>query len=52
MKPIAYTLIIARPRRRARELYAADTPFRGRVERDRTRYNRKIKHRNQEDQCS
>ncbi len=44
MRPIAYTLIIDRPRRRAVELYARDTPFRGRSERDRTRYSRKVKH--------
>jgi hypothetical protein len=45
MKPTAFILTIPRPRRRVRELYAADTPFRGRQERNRMVYNRRVKHR-------
>lgn len=35
-------------RRRAIELYDANSPFRGRAERDRKIYNRKLKHKNSE----
>ena len=45
MKPITLVLQIPRHRRRAVELYARDTPFKGRVEKSKVVYNRKIKHK-------
>ena len=45
MKPITLVLQIPRQRRRAVELYARDTPFKGRVEKSKVVYNRKIKHK-------
>lgn len=44
MKPITFVLQMPRLRRRAVELYARDTPFKGRVEKSKIVYNRKIKH--------
>ena len=45
MKPITFVLQMPRQRRRAVELYARDTPFKGRVEKSKIVYNRKVKHR-------
>jgi hypothetical protein len=44
VKPITFVLQIPRLRRRAVELYARDTPFKGRAEKSKIVYNRKIKH--------
>ena len=49
MKPITLVLQIPRQRRRAVELYARDTPFKSRAEKSKIVYNRKIKHRKQEE---
>ena len=48
MKSITLVLQIPRLRRRAVELYARDTPFKGRAEKSKIVYNRKVKHRNQD----
>lgn len=45
MKLIAFTVTLPLRRRRATELYAADSPFRGRKERSRVVYSRRVKHR-------
>jgi len=45
MKISALVVQMPRQRRRAVELYARDTPFRARAERNRMTYNRKPKHR-------
>jgi len=45
MKISALAVQVPRQRRRAVELYARDTPFRARAERNRMTYNRKPKHR-------
>lgn len=37
-------------RRRAQELYHKDSPFKGRAERSKIVYNRKVKHLKREDQ--
>lgn len=46
MKTLSFTVELPRLRRRAVELYSRDTPFRPKQERNRVTYNRKIKHRN------
>jgi stalled ribosome alternative rescue factor ArfA len=46
MKPIHFTLAPIKERRH-RALFDADLPFRGRVERPKTEYRRKLKHKNQ-----
>ena len=50
MKPITLVLQIPRQRRRAVELYCRDTPFKGRVEKSKTVYNRKVKHPSRDEQ--
>ena len=47
MKPIHFSLPLVKERRH-RVLFDRDLPFRGRVERPKTEYRRKPKHRNQE----
>jgi stalled ribosome alternative rescue factor ArfA len=49
MKTLSFTLQLPRQRRRAVELYSRDTPFRPKVEQNRTVYNRKVKHRNRDE---
>ena len=49
MKTLAFTIQLPRQRRRAVELYSRDTPFRPKVEQNRTVYNRKVKHRNRDE---
>jgi hypothetical protein len=51
MKTLSFTIQLPRQRRRAVELYSRDTPFKPKVERNKTVYNRKSKHqsRNLED---
>ena len=44
MTPISFVIKVPRPRRRAVELYSRNTPFRGRVEQSRVRYQRRPKH--------
>lgn len=44
MKPIAFTVTLPLRRRRAIELYAADSLFRGRRERNVKIYSRRVKH--------
>ena len=46
MKPIHFTLAPLKERRH-RALFDSDLPFRGRVERPKTEYRRKPKHKNQ-----
>jgi len=46
MKIVNFVVQLPRMKRRAIELYARDTPFRPRHEQNRTIYNRKVKHRN------
>ncbi len=48
MKPIQFTLPPVRERRH-RALFDQDLPFRGRVERPKTEYKRKPKHRGRDD---
>lgn len=48
VKPITFVLQIPRLRRRAVELYARDTPFKGRAEKSKIVYSRKVKHRNKD----
>ena len=48
MKPITFVLQIPRLRRRAVELYAHNTPFKGRAEKSKIVYNRKVKHCNRD----
>ena len=48
MKSITLVLQIPRLRRRAVELYARDTPFKGRTEKSKIVYNRKVKHCNKD----
>lgn len=43
---------VPRQRRRAVELYDADTPFRARVERNRKAYQRRDKHAKRGSQCT
>lgn len=47
MTPTSFVIQLPRQRRRAVELYSRDTPFRGRVEQSRVRYQRRPKHVNQ-----
>ena len=49
MKPIQFTLPPVKQRHH-RALFDEDLPFRGRVERPKTQYNRKVKHRNRQEQ--
>jgi hypothetical protein len=42
---IKFTVDIPRPKRRARELYDADSPFKQKVVETKKRYERKRKHR-------
>ena len=49
MKTLSFTLQLPRQRRRAVELYSRDTPFKPKVEQNRTVYNRKVKHRNRDE---
>ncbi len=49
MKPIHFSLPPVKPRRH-RALFDEDLPFRGRVEKPKTVYKRKPKHKNREDQ--
>ena len=48
MKPLQFTLKPVRERRH-RALFDQDLPFRGRVERPKTEYRRKPKHRDRDD---
>jgi hypothetical protein len=47
MTPTSFVIQLPRQRRRAVELYSRDTPFRGRVEQSKVRYQRRPKHVNQ-----
>ena len=47
MTPTSFVIQLPRQRRRAVELYSRDTPFRGRVEQSKVRYQRRPKHANQ-----
>lgn len=49
MKRTTVTVKLPKIKRRATELYSADTPFRGRVERDRTVYRRRLKNQKEVD---
>jgi hypothetical protein len=49
MKTLAFTIQLPRQRRRAVELYSRDTPFKPKIEQNRTVYNRKVKHRNRDE---
>ena len=44
MTPTSFVIQLPRQRRRAVELYSRDTPFRGRVEQSKVRYQRRPKH--------
>ena len=44
MRPVSFQIELPRQRRRAVELYSRDTPFRGRVEQNKTQYRRRPKH--------
>jgi stalled ribosome alternative rescue factor ArfA len=46
MRPVSFVIELPRPRRRAVELYSRDTPFRHRVEQNKTQYRRRPKHIN------
>jgi len=53
MKTLSFQIAPLQPngrffRRRAIELYDTDSPFRGKSERNRKTYNRKLKHKNSE----
>ena len=48
MKSITLVLQMPRLRRRAVELYSRNTPFKGRAEKSKIVYNRKVKHRNKD----
>ena len=48
MKPVSFVIQLPRQRRRAVELYSRDTPFRGRTEKSRVQYQRRVKHSKQE----
>lgn len=50
MKTLSFIVEIPRRKRRAVELYDRDTPFKPRRERSRVVYNRKLKHRNRDEQ--
>ena len=47
MTPTSFVIQLPRQRRRAVELYSRDTPFRGRVEQSKVRYQRRPKHTKQ-----
>lgn len=49
MKTLSFTVQLPRQRRRAVELYSRDTPFRPKVERPKTVYQRQPKHRNRDE---
>jgi hypothetical protein len=49
MKTLSFTVQLPRQRRRAVELYSRDTPFKPKTERDKTVYNRRVKHRNRDE---
>ena len=49
MKRSTITIKLERPKRRAVELYDADSPFKGRVERNRMAYKRKAKNQKEVD---
>lgn len=49
MKTATLQFLAPRQRRRAIELYAPHTPFRGRSEASRKNYNRQPKHRTRQD---
>jgi len=49
MKTLSFTIQLPKQRRRAVELYSRDTPFRPKVERSKTVYNRKVKHRSRDE---
>lgn len=49
MKTTTLQFLVPRQRRRAIELYAPQTPFRGRSEANRKNYNRQPKHRARQD---
>ena len=49
MRPMSFVIELPRQRRRAVELYSRDTPFRPKVERVKTVYNRKVKHRSRDE---
>jgi len=49
MKTLSFTVELPRHRRRAVELYSRDTPFKPKRERSRVIYNRKAKHRKQDE---
>ena len=44
MTPTSFVIQLPRQRRRAVELYSRDTPFRGRAEQSKVRYQRRPKH--------
>lgn len=49
MKTLSFTVQLPRQRRRAVELYSRDTPFKPKIEQNKTVYNRKVKHRNRDE---
>lgn len=49
MRRTTITVKLPKIKRRATELYSADTPFRGRVERNRMAYKRKPKNQKEVD---
>jgi hypothetical protein len=49
MKRTTVTVKLPRIKRRATELYSADTPFRGKVERNRMAYQRRPKNQKEVD---
>ena len=49
MKTLSFTIELPQRRRRAVELYSRDTPFKPRAEKSRVAYNRKVKHRQQDE---
>jgi stalled ribosome alternative rescue factor ArfA len=49
MKNTTLQFLVPRKRRRAVELYSADTPFRARQERNRKSYQRRDKHQVRQD---
>lgn len=48
MKTLSFTVEVKRSRRRAIELYHADSPFRGRSEKSKKIYQRRQKHQHRE----
>lgn len=49
MKQNSFTIKLKRPKRRCVELYSADTPFKGRVEKSRVAYKRHAKNQKELD---